>query len=95
MAPVLGTDPRIAEFLRALGIQKPETTGRIIIDLPIDGVACVYVTRVADSDGFDLRFAEGDFQIVAVPKREVSPGAIDVTMRENDGYRRFAPTPQD
>ena len=68
MTPVIGLDKRVRDFLAALGVENVDSTGRIIIDVPIDDVVCVYVTRIADAQAFDLRFERGAFRIVTVDR---------------------------
>lgn len=72
MAALLGTDARIINWLRSLGIAEPEDTQRIIIDIPVADVVKVYVTRLADEKAFELvAFSTGDFEIVEISKPAV------------------------
>lgn len=82
MPPIVGFDPKIIEFLRALGVSDPENTGHVIIDIPVDDAVRIYVTRPADAEGFDFRFSEGAFHIVTVPKTKDEPV-------RRDGLRKF------
>jgi hypothetical protein len=95
MAFIVGFDEQITEWLRSLGVADPEMTQRVIIDVPIDDVVRVYITRPADSHGFDLRFTDGDFEIVSVPKPTRDDGLTDVTSRADGGHERLEHREQD
>ena len=77
---LIGMDQRIKDFIKALGVENVDQTGRIIIDLPIGDAVRVYVTYIADERAFDLRFTKGDFEIVTIDK-PVEDGGVDVTAR--------------
>ena len=91
-----GSDQRIWKWLESIGVfGDASNTQRVIIDIPVDDVVRVYVTKCADERMFDLSFPDGIAEIVTVPKPETDEVA-DATTLASDGTRSFeAPATED
>jgi len=78
-----GSHPKVAAFLRALGLDpERQAIQRAIIDVKYDAAVKLYVTQVADVDAFDARLDAGEAEIMTAPKRD----PVDAT-KMGDAYR--------